>query len=74
MASRRWAQCPEHFVVVIAAVPLACGIALDLYVACAKATQSSLVGIAVAAGCALIMAFLWFAYPFARAGMEKETP
>lgn len=52
--------------IVLAAVPLAGGIALDLYVAATKATQSSGIGAATATLAAAVMVGLWFAFPIAR--------
>lgn len=49
--------------VVAAALPLAAGIAGDLYVATSKALQSSAAGAALAAGAAAILLVLWYVQP-----------
>jgi hypothetical protein len=59
--------------IVLAAVPLAGGIALDLYVAAAKATESFLIGTVIAVSAAAVMIGLWFAYPIARRISRSEV-
>lgn len=61
--------------VTLATLPLAIGLAGDLYVIVAKVAASSEAGIA-AAGCALVLLFgLWYAYPFAALAMrQRQTP
>jgi hypothetical protein len=49
--------------IIAAAVPLACGIATDLYVAVAKALERSDAGIAAAILAAAVLAGLWFVQP-----------
>jgi hypothetical protein len=50
--------------VVAAALPLAIGIAGDLYVAVAKAVDSPTVGAATAFAAAILLAGLWLVYPY----------
>lgn len=59
--------------IVLAAVPLAAGIALDLYVAAAKATGSFLIGTVIAVSAAAVMMGLWFAYPIVRRMSRSEV-
>lgn len=60
--------------IVLAAAPLAGGIALDLYVATAKATESPLIGMAIAVLAAAVMIGLWFAYPIVRRMSGEAAP
>jgi hypothetical protein len=49
--------------VVAAPVPLALGIAADLYVATSKATESTFLGMVLALGIFTILAILWYGLP-----------
>jgi hypothetical protein len=60
--------------IILAAVPLAGGITLDLYVAAAKATESPSIGMAIAVCAAAVMIGLWFAYPIARRLTGEVAP
>lgn len=58
--------------VTLATLPLAIGLAGDLYVIVAKVAASSNAGIA-AAGCALVLLFgLWYAYPLAALALRRQ--
>ena len=50
--------------VVAAAIPLALGIAGDIYVGVTRATESSGAGVAAAAGMLCVFALLWFIQPY----------
>ncbi|MGD9923515.1 MAG: DUF6328 family protein [Pseudorhodoplanes sp.] len=60
--------------IVLAAAPLAGGIALDLYVAATKATESSSIGTTIAVLAAVVMIGLWLAYPTARRMNSEAAP
>jgi Family of unknown function (DUF6328) len=49
--------------VLTAPIPLAFGMALDIYVATARALESAAVGAALAAAAAVVLLGLWYAYP-----------
>jgi hypothetical protein len=49
--------------IVAAAIPLAAGIAGDLYVAVTKALSSPAIGAAISAAAAMLLTGLWFVYP-----------
>jgi hypothetical protein len=48
---------------IVAALPLAAGIALDLYVAVTKAVDSSTIGATIAGAAAVILLALWYVQP-----------
>jgi uncharacterized protein DUF6328 len=51
------------WLIIAAPIPLALGIALDLYVAISKASESALLGMILALSMLAILASLWYGYP-----------
>jgi hypothetical protein len=60
--------------VVLAPVPLALGIAADLYVATSKATESTFLGGVLALGIFTILATLWYGLPLYLRSAEGRHP
>ena len=76
----------ESWLIIAAPIPLALGIALDLYVAVSKASDSALLGKTLALIIGAILASLWYLYPLylrtsgpgptdkSRRGLPKRYP
>ena len=52
--------------VLTAPIPLAFGMALDIYVASTRALESAMVGVGLAGAAAVVLLGLWYAYPIWR--------
>ena len=59
--------------VTLATVPLAIGLAGDLYVVIAKIAESSLIGIAAAVAALLLLLGLWYGFPLVMLAARQHT-
>jgi hypothetical protein len=61
------------WLIIIAPIPLAVGIALDLYVAISKASESPRLGTILAFTMSAILVCLWYAYPLYLRARDRRT-
>jgi hypothetical protein len=61
------------WLIIFAPIPLALGIAGDLYVATAKASESAFIGTTLALIVSAILAVLWYGYPLFSGHATKDA-